>query len=93
MFLAYAAVRVVVMYSVSISEAVWLNELPGVLAIAVRLIASARAGKQLPSTAGGRKCYGLIGLSYRGWVFSRTLSSGSENHRAVAALLSAPSAS
>ncbi|WP_203922953.1 VC0807 family protein [Rugosimonospora africana] len=47
MFLAYAAVRVVVIYRVTISEAVWLTEVPGVIAIAVCLIASARAGKQL----------------------------------------------
>ncbi len=47
MFLAYAAVRVVIIYNVSMSRAVWLTEIPGILAVAICLIASAQAGKQL----------------------------------------------
>jgi hypothetical protein len=47
MFLAYATMRVIVIYSVTISEAVWLTEVPGIIAVAICLIASARAGKQL----------------------------------------------
>lgn len=54
MFLAYAAARVVIIYSVGISEAVWLTELPGILAIAICLIASARAGKQLEALVNDR---------------------------------------
>jgi hypothetical protein len=46
-FLAYAAVRVVVIYSVTVSEAVWFNEIPGVLAVVVGMAASARWGKVL----------------------------------------------
>jgi len=53
-FLAYAAMRVVVIYSVSVSEAVWLNEIPGLLAVAICLIASARAGKQLEALVNDR---------------------------------------
>jgi hypothetical protein len=47
MFLAYAVVRVIVIYNVTVSEAVWLTEVPGILAVAICLAASARAGKQL----------------------------------------------
>lgn len=47
MFLAYAVVRVVVIFSVGISEAVWLTEIPGLVAVVICMIASARAGKQL----------------------------------------------
>jgi hypothetical protein len=47
MFLAYAALRVVLIYRVSISEAVWLNEIPGVIAAVICLVASARAGRRL----------------------------------------------
>ena len=54
MFLAYAALRVVVIYSVSISNAVWLTEIPGILAIAICLTASARAGKQLEALVNDR---------------------------------------
>ena len=54
MFLAYAAVRVVVIYRFSISEAVWLTEIPGIIAIAICLIASARAGKKLESLVNDR---------------------------------------
>jgi hypothetical protein len=44
-FLAYAMVRVIVIYAVNITEAVWLNEVPGIIAIVICMIASARAGK------------------------------------------------
>jgi hypothetical protein len=47
MFLAYAVVRLIVIYNVNVSEAVWLNEVPGIIALLICLIASARAGKQL----------------------------------------------
>lgn len=54
MFLAYAVVRVVVIFSVSISGAVWLTEIPGIIAVAICLIASARAGKQLETLVNDR---------------------------------------
>src|ERR1017187_868069 len=54
MFLAYAVVRVVVIFSVGISEAVWLTEIPGIIAVAICLIASARAGKQLETLVNDR---------------------------------------
>jgi hypothetical protein len=54
MFLAYAALRVIVIYSVSTSEAVWLNEIPGIIAVVICLIASARAGKQLEALVNDR---------------------------------------
>ena len=54
MFLAYAVVRVAVIFSVSISEAVWLTEIPGIIAAAICLIASARAGKQLETLVNDR---------------------------------------
>jgi hypothetical protein len=47
MFLAYATVRVVIIFSVSVSSAVWLTEVPGIVAVAICMIASARAGQQL----------------------------------------------
>lgn len=47
MFIAYAVFRVVIVYSVSISQAVWLNELPGIAAFIICMAASARAGKKL----------------------------------------------
>jgi hypothetical protein len=57
MFVAYAAVRVVVIYSVGISEAVWLTEIPGLIAVMICLIASARAGKQLETLVNDRMEY------------------------------------
>jgi hypothetical protein len=54
MFLAYAAVRVIIIYSVSISAAVWTTEIPGILALAICLIASARAGKHLETLVNER---------------------------------------
>ncbi len=47
MFIAYALLRVVVIYNVDISQAVWLNELPGLAAVLICVAASARAGKKL----------------------------------------------
>jgi hypothetical protein len=54
MFLAYVVVRVTVIYSVSISEAAWLTEIPGIIAVVICLIASARAGKQLETLVNDR---------------------------------------
>jgi hypothetical protein len=53
-FLAYAATRVVVIYTVSVSEAVWLTELPGIIAVAICLVASARAGRRLEALVNDR---------------------------------------
>ncbi|MCO1580322.1 hypothetical protein M8C13_31650 [Crossiella sp. SN42] len=48
MFLAYAAIRVVIIYHVSsVQESIWLNEIPGVIGVLVCLVAAARAGKRL----------------------------------------------
>lgn len=47
MFIAYAVLRVIIVYNVNISQAVWLNEFPGIAAFIVCMAASARAGKQL----------------------------------------------
>jgi len=46
-FLAYAMVRVILIYNVTISQAVWLTEIPGISAVIICLIASARSGKRL----------------------------------------------
>jgi hypothetical protein len=54
MFLAYAVVRIVIIFSVGISEAVWLTETPGVIAVVICLIASARAGGQLETLVNNR---------------------------------------
>jgi hypothetical protein len=54
MFLAYATMRVVVIYRVTISQAVWLTEVPGIIAVAICLAASARAGKQLEALVNDR---------------------------------------
>jgi hypothetical protein len=51
------AVRVVVIYSVGIPEAVWLTEVPGLIAVTICLIASARAGKQLETLVNDRMEY------------------------------------
>ena len=53
-FLAYAVIRVVVIYNVSISQAVWLNNIPGIIAVVICIIASARAGKQLEALVNDR---------------------------------------
>jgi hypothetical protein len=54
MFLAYAVARVVIVFTVSMSNAVWLTELPGIIAIGICMIASARAGKQLETMVNDR---------------------------------------
>ena len=47
MFIAYAVIRVVLIYNVDISQAVWLNEFPGIAVFLICMAASARAGKKL----------------------------------------------
>lgn len=48
MFIAYAVLRVMIIYSASsVDQSVWLNEIPGVVTLGICLFASARAGKQL----------------------------------------------
>jgi hypothetical protein len=54
LLLAYAAVRVIIIYSVSISEAVWTTEFPGIIAIGICLIASRQAGKRLEALVNER---------------------------------------
>jgi hypothetical protein len=46
-FMVYAILRVVIIYTVSISHAVWLTELPGLVAIVICMAVSARCGKRL----------------------------------------------
>lgn len=46
-FICYAIIRVVVIYNTTVSQALWLNEIPGLLAVLVGLAASAIAGKKL----------------------------------------------
>jgi hypothetical protein len=53
-FLAYAAIRVILIYNVNISKAVWLTDLPGILAIAICLIVSKQAGKHLETLVNNR---------------------------------------
>lgn len=48
MIIAYAVVRVLIIYSVpDVGTSVWLNEVPGILALSVCLAAAGRAGKRL----------------------------------------------
>ena len=54
MFLLYAAVRVVIIYSTSVSRAVSISEIPGIVAIGICLIASRQAGKRLEALANER---------------------------------------
>jgi hypothetical protein len=54
MLLAYAATRVIIIYSVSVSEAVWTTEFPGIIAIGICLIASRQAGKRLEALVNDR---------------------------------------
>jgi hypothetical protein len=54
MFLAYAVVRVTIVFSVSISQAVWFTEVPGLIAVVICMIASARAGTQLEALVNDR---------------------------------------
>jgi hypothetical protein len=42
MFLVYAVARVVIIYNTSISRALWITEIPGIIAIGICLIASGR---------------------------------------------------
>jgi hypothetical protein len=48
MFIAYAVLRVVIIYRAgSVGASIWLNEIPGIVGVAICLAASARAGKVL----------------------------------------------
>jgi hypothetical protein len=47
-FFTYAALRVAIIYSASsVDQSIWLNEIPGVVAVGICLLASARAGRRL----------------------------------------------
>jgi hypothetical protein len=47
-FLAYAVLRVVIIYSASsVDQSIWLNEIPGIVAVGIGLLASAIAGRRL----------------------------------------------
>jgi hypothetical protein len=54
MFLLYAVVRVVIIYSTSVSRAVSISEIPGIVAIGICLIASRQAGHRLEALANDR---------------------------------------
>jgi hypothetical protein len=54
MFLLYAVVRVVIIHSTSVSRAVSISEIPGIVAIGICLIASRQAGKRLEALANER---------------------------------------
>jgi hypothetical protein len=54
MFIAYAAVRIVIIYSTTVSRAVSLTEIPGIVAIGICLIVSKRAGTRLEALVGER---------------------------------------
>ena len=54
MFLLYAVVRVAIIYSTSVSRAVSISEIPGIVAIGICLIASRQAGKRLEALANER---------------------------------------
>jgi hypothetical protein len=54
MFLLYAVVRVVIIYSTSVSRAVSISEIPGIIAIGICLIASRQAGRRLEALANER---------------------------------------
>ena len=51
MFLLYAVVRVVIIYSTSVSRAVSISEIPGIVAIGICLLASRQAGQRLEALA------------------------------------------
>ena len=51
MFLLYAVARVVIIYSTSVSRAVSISEIPGIVAIGICLIASRQAGQRLEALA------------------------------------------
>jgi hypothetical protein len=54
MFLGYAVVRVVIIYNTSVSRALWITEIPGIIAIGICLIASRQAGKRLEALVNDR---------------------------------------
>jgi hypothetical protein len=54
MFLLYAVVRVVIIFSTSVSRAVSISEIPGIVVIGICLIASRQAGKRLEALANER---------------------------------------
>ena len=54
MFLLYAVVRVIIIYSTSVSRAVSISEIPGIVAVGICLIASRQAGKRLEALANER---------------------------------------
>ena len=54
MFLLYAVARVVIIYNTSVSRAVSISEIPGIVAIGICLIASRQAGKRLEGLAKAR---------------------------------------
>jgi hypothetical protein len=54
MFLVYAVVRVVIIYSTSVSRAVAISEIPGIIAIGICLIASRQAGQRLEALVNER---------------------------------------
>jgi hypothetical protein len=47
MFLVYAVARVVIIDNTSVSRALWITEIPGIIAIGICLIASRQAGQRL----------------------------------------------
>jgi hypothetical protein len=47
MFIGYAVIRVIIVYTVTLSQAVWFTEVPGIAAFLVCMAASARAGPKL----------------------------------------------
>jgi hypothetical protein len=51
MFLLYAVVRVVIIYGTSVSRAVSISEIPGIVAIGICLLASRQAGQRLEALA------------------------------------------
>jgi hypothetical protein len=51
MFLLYAVVRVIIIYSTSVSRAVSISEIPGIVAIGICLLASRQAGRRLEALA------------------------------------------
>jgi hypothetical protein len=54
LFLVYAAVRLVIVFSVSVSTAVWTTEIPGIAAIAIGVLASRWAGKRTEALVDAR---------------------------------------
>jgi hypothetical protein len=46
-FIGYAIIRVIVVYNTTIAQALWLTEIPGIIAFMIGIAASAIAGKKL----------------------------------------------